>query len=675
MTTARYLLGDLLLLVVVAALGVAAVHARRWAVPDWRGAPARMVEALLAVAVLLALAQVVGVLGVLRTAPLVGGCVAIAGVAVTVAARGSRSGDVGPPAAPPPPRVGVPGVVVSLVACGALAIRWGDRLWHSATGGMSHLDTLTYHGPIAARFVQEASITEPHFTFSEPHATYFPASSELLHAVGILIFDSDFLSLTINFGWLALALLGAWCFGRSRGLGAVSLAAAAVVLASPKIVTSQAADAKNDIVVIALLLCAGALLVEARGRRSVLLLAALAVSMAVGFRLTAAPAALVLLAALPFLARRGERAATAALTPVIAVAAGGYWYVRNAVLASNPLPFTDGIGPITLPTIDRPVLGRHDISVADTIGDGEFWAAAPDALRLALGPGWAAMLALAGAGLGLAVIRGPRELRVVGAVGLAGLAAYLVTPTTAGEDGAFFFAALRYTTPFLALGLVLLATSVAHGKWRPIVLAATALLVVLTAGGPYGWEGEQPAVLIGVSVVAVLAVGVALRLRSRLTRRAAAVGAVVGVVIAATAGAVVHERYLDLRYAYADRPDLAALYAWSRTVRDARIGTVYFVQYPLYGTDLSNRVEWVGRRRGQGDFGPARSCIDWWRILRRERYRYVVTGPVTGTSRPPEHAWTRSSPTASEIVRVGAVSVFRLDRSAAPNACHGTLRG
>src|SRR5207245_1235143 len=48
-------------------------------------------------------------------------------------------------------------------------------------------------------------------------------------------------------------------------------------------------------------------------------------------------------------------------------------------------------------------------------------------------------------------------------------------------------------------------------------------------------------------------------------------------------------------------------------------------QYPLYGLDLSNRVQYVGHRGPHGEFTVTRSCAEWRARLRRGGYRYVVT--------------------------------------------------
>ncbi len=81
---------------------------------------------------------------------------------------------------------------------------------------MTNVDTLWYHLPDAARFVQDGSITPLHFFDLETVTAFYPATSELIHGLGILLMGNDVLSPVINFGWLALRAVG--CVVRGQGL-------------------------------------------------------------------------------------------------------------------------------------------------------------------------------------------------------------------------------------------------------------------------------------------------------------------------------------------------------------------------------------------------------------------------------------------------------------------------
>ena len=106
----------------------------------------------------------------------------------------------------------------------ALGVRWWRRRGppgcsRRSTTGMTGADTVWYHLPQAARFVQDGSITHVQFFETGAGTAFYPATSGLFHALGMLWFGNDFLSLFLNLGWLGLALLAAWCLGRPYGLG------------------------------------------------------------------------------------------------------------------------------------------------------------------------------------------------------------------------------------------------------------------------------------------------------------------------------------------------------------------------------------------------------------------------------------------------------------------------
>ena len=83
---------------------------------------------------------------------------------------------------------------------------------------------------------------------------FYPQNSELLHAVGILMTGRDTLSLFINFGWLAVAFLAAYCVGRPYGRGIAAVLAAAILLGCHTLVVREPGAAKNDLMAAALLL-------------------------------------------------------------------------------------------------------------------------------------------------------------------------------------------------------------------------------------------------------------------------------------------------------------------------------------------------------------------------------------------------------------------------------------
>jgi hypothetical protein len=261
---------------------------------------------------------------------------------------------------------------------------------------------------------------------------------------------------------------------------------------------------------------------------------------------------------------------------------------------------------------------------------------------------------------------------------------YPLTPLSAsGPQGmpVGFASNLRYLAPVLVLALALLPIATARfgEAWRRATLAALILVGAVAAIG----SDEVVAVVSGRAAVAgalaaaLLVAGAWLVQARRPPLRAVAVAVAAVVGLAVGLGYHAQRTYLDGRYASraGGNPEDSA-FMWARDVEDARIGTVIARQYPLYGTDLSNRVEYVGERGPEGSFTPVRSCERWREALDEGGYEYVVTGfrePTeelgTRPDEPREAAWTRDDPAAEEIVHDEDVSVFRLDGPLDPAGC------
>src|SRR4029079_4892491 len=102
---------------------------------------------------------------------------------------------------------------------GGVAGGWCGAPPAGLAGGRARADTLWYHMPLATRFAHGAHFGtidrfDPIF-----FASFYPANSEVVHAVPILTFDRHILSPLINLGWLALGLTAAYSIGRPYGLG------------------------------------------------------------------------------------------------------------------------------------------------------------------------------------------------------------------------------------------------------------------------------------------------------------------------------------------------------------------------------------------------------------------------------------------------------------------------
>ena len=481
MTAGSYLVGLALSGLALVPVGAGALAVRRRLLPDWSGAPARVAEAVVFLALVWAVAQLLGVVGLLERLPLVIG-LALAGMGARWAAGRVPAPAAGEP--PPAPEPALLGAVAAAAAAALVLAQWGVQVVEVLGQGMSSSDTLSYHGPVAARFFQEGSITSLEFVYSDPIIPFLPFNSELLHAVGMLLLGRDVASPFLNLGWLGLALLSAWCVGRPYGLGPASLMATCLFLASPALVTSQAGSAGNDIVAGALMLAAAALLLNGRWRPQAVGLAGVAAGLALAAKVTAIAPVAVLTIGIVLAAPRVTRWRLGVIWTAAVVVAGGLWYLRNLIRVGNPFPAVGiDIGPISLPSPPLP----ETFTVSSYLTDGSIWREFYlPGLNTAFGEAWWALLALVAAGIVVALVAGRPLERALAAAALAAVPAYLVTPRSADgpRDVPFFFQfTLRYMTPGLLIALALLPVVrplawVARQWWYYAALGVL-LLVVL----------------------------------------------------------------------------------------------------------------------------------------------------------------------------------------------------
>jgi hypothetical protein len=568
--------------------------------------------------------------------------------------------------------------------------------------GMTGFDSTWYHGPFAAGFFQSGNTIDLHFIAPQFLAWFYPANSELLGAVGMLAFSRDLLSPLLNLGWLLGCLLACWCIGRPFRVAPWSLALGAIALSVPAL-ADQAGEARNDIVGIFFLLSAIAIALNVAAaaspeRRSrtlptgALLVVGLSIGLAAGTKLNFLLPAAVLVLGLTVLAPSGARWRTLIASGGMALAGGGYWYLRNLIQAGNPLPWIHHLGPIDLPAPEQALGGREAHSVLGYLTNGSVWSDwFLPGFHGALWIIWPALGLAALAGLTLALVPwararsatsrrraenssqagvfGPSTSAVLALAGLVGLAAavsWLVSPTSAsGPDGMprGFESGLRYLTPALILGLALLPTG-------PPLRGLAARLASL---GPKLGERPVPRDRLHLGPHSDPD-----RRRpdeeDRLPR-----GWVAGIVAAAVLVAVVvgypverhylHDRYRDPSFT---TPGLDAAFAWADDLSGARIATTSTRQYPLFGTDLSNRVAYIGVHRPHGGFEEAQDCAQFRRLINEGNYDYVVaTRDRIEAGKPPfpkQAKWTEG-PNAEVVLKKKPTVVFRITGELDPRTC------
>jgi hypothetical protein len=685
-SVARYALGAAALLVVVGGVGAAAVAIRRRWLADWTGAPARLAEAVTALALLIGILELLGTVGLFELGPIVVAC-ALAGVAglrslaETQVAR-HRHADRGVALL----------TGVAILAGATVIAEWGGLTIQSYDVGIRGFDSLWYHLPWAASFAQTGNVTSLRFTDVEYLTPFYPATAEMLHGLGIVLLGRDTLSPGINLVWLSVTLLAAYCIGRPRGVGAATAIGAALAMGTTMVDYSQAGSAANDVVAVFFLLAAVALLVTEPERPAARVLAAIAAGLAVGTKLTVLAPVLALTVGVVAIAPRGRRLATTWLWLGPLFIAGGFWYLRNLIAIGNPLPWTSAGG--VLPTPAPPLQQRTGFSVAHYLTSTHLWSRFfQPALAAGLGRWWYLTLAIAiggpllcllperlGSNYRHAEVSSQAVVRMLGFVALLSLAAYLITPETAagpnGDPLGFAFN-LRYLAPALALALSVapLAPALASPRARTAVVGALAVILAGTVAQPALWPNSHApgATVLGVAALAAVAL-LALGSRARRSLAIALAGALV--LAGAAAGYRLQGHYLRGRYAYQPNVSyLAKVWALFRTVHDARVGVVGtfggFFSYPLYGLDVSNRVTYLAQRGPHGSFTPIATCARWRSQVNTDHLKYIITTPARDPWNPnvlspsPETRWTATDPAATPVFSERALGqpivVFRLD--------------
>ena len=222
------------------------------------------------------------------------------------------------------------------------------------------------------------------------------------------------------------------------------------------------------------------------------------------------------------LSPQGRRWAAFAWWFLPALAGGVFWYLRNLVVAGNPIPEVESLGPISLPHPERLQEGRPDFNIVHYATDTGVWREYfGPGLHEAFGALWPLVVFGAALAALVAVVRGrDRIVRWTGAVALFGLVAYLFTPlSAAGAEGepVGFGINIRYVIPALLAGIVLLPLDRRlDGERRQWWLLAALVLVFVVTNRPDDSLHDKARVFAFLLVVlAVLLPALLLYLRGR----------------------------------------------------------------------------------------------------------------------------------------------------------------
>jgi len=696
MNAVDYLTGSLLLAIVLAGFGATARSLRVWLAPGWHGQSALLATVVLGISVATVTGEALGLLGLLDVAAL-----ALAAAIPALAPR----------LRPPPSRAVAARVSSSLsasrldiaFALGAAllcAVHWAGPVLHSLDVGIYRQDSTWYHLPFAAWIAQTGSTAGLLFTDTLKLAAWFyPLNSELLHALGMVVFGNDLLSPLLNFAWLGVALLAAWCVGRPFGLGVVTLLGAALVLDADMMLV-QAGNAPGDVAALASLLAAVALLlIGAEGDDRLqpharlrfdpgpLAIAALAAGLAVGTKVTMLPPVAVLTVGIAVAAERGRRGRQIAVWIGGVATTGGFWYLRNLIHTGNPLPWI-APGPLPGPGQES-VYPRPAHSIAEYLANQRVWSHFfLSGFSETLGPLWFAVIfaGLAGLVLGLRRRQGPL-IRIVALTGIAILVTHVFNPISASGplDGPVGFASnLRYAAPGLAIGLVLLPLCETRWTARRVILPGYAGLLVLGATLSSEWVQPNLPAAFAIGTVAVLVPSWLLPRRPVGRARAVVLAGVTGVVLAAGYG--VQRHYFDNRYlaeaapaldnpGFRATPQWDLIQTWARDQRGIKIGIVgtpaAYGQYVFYGADLSNEVRYLGEPGPSGRYTAIASCRRWRQRVDAGKFDALVVTPDDPGSPapPPQIAWSESPGASVPALSVRPAAVFLLSGPLDPSQC------
>jgi hypothetical protein len=701
---------------IVCAVGLGGYWLRRWIVPEFSGALARLADATIAVALLVLSLELLGTLSILRTGWIVVVCIAIGLLAALLGWRMAPR-DGRQVSAPPVQTIAL---LIALGVASFTVAEWTFPSQLSLDQGMFGGDTTWYHMPFAARIAQEHSTVHLHFTDPLRLAAWFyPQSSELIHGTAIVLFKTDWLSPLINLVWLSIALLAAWCVGRPYKVGPATLVAAALVLDSGVMIETQPGEGRNDIMGLAFLIAFAAFLINAHQRRAPdsgavqdtperdaplldrgpLVIAGIAAGLAASVKLTfLIPVAAIAVGVVVF-SGRGRRITTAWVLGLSAFVVGGYWYVRAAVkTGGNPIPQI-GFGPLHLPRPDqmpldpRPRFAVSHYLTQPTIYRKWFF----PQLENALGPLWPLILIVAVAAAVYVAWRSRNViLRVVAVAALATAAVYVFTPlTAAGQEGSptGFFTNTRYLMPGLVLALVLLPIArplrAPDKRARQTLLFLTAVYAITVLTTPKWY----PSYIVGTIFLTLALVWAPaglglLRGRGQVSRAVVAGAGAAILLLAVVLGRAQEVQYYDHHYTkttlFLQEGGPQKAYEFARKQHDKRIGIagsgeIFFGQYGFYGANLDNYVQYIGVPGADGTYRLATSCRQFRRRINAGDYDYLVVSQYTQDSPDapywyPIYAWLKTDPALEQIIEEPEVTpepdyVFKVKGKLSPAGC------
>jgi hypothetical protein len=712
-----YIAGSLAVIGIVAALGLGGYWLRRWIVPEFSGALARLADATLAVALLVVSLEILGTFSILRLGWIIVFTIAVGlGTALLGYWKAPKRGEE-----VEAPSVTKWALILAIAVASFTIAEWTFPSQLNLDLGMFGGDTTWYHMPFAATMAQQHSTVHLHYTDPLRLAAWFyPQSSELIHAAALVLFRTDWLSPLINLVWVSIALLACWCVGRPYKVGPATLIAGAIILDSGVMIETQPGEARNDIMGLAFLIAFVAFLINGHQRRAPqegaavqdmpernaplldkgpLVMAGIAGGLAISVKTTFLVPVVAIALGVFLFSGRGRRWTTAWILALSLLLTGGYWYLRAAIkTGGNPIPITK-FGPLHLPVPDQmPLDPRPRFAVAHYLTDATVYRRwfFPQ-LENALGPLWPLILIVAVAAALFVVVRSNNKiLRVVAAAALLTAVVYVFTPlTAAGQEGepTGFFTNTRYLIPGLILAMVMvpIARPLRSPDRRAQItmwfLAAVYWITVLTTPKWYPTYifGTIFLTLALVWTPSALALG---RSRGFMSRRVMGAVAAAVVLLAVVLGRGQQVQYADQHYTntglFLQEGGPKKAYEFAQKLQHQRIGIVgsseiIFGQYGFFGNPPTNEVDYIGVPGPHGSYRLATTCPQFVQRINAGNYDYVIMSQYTQDSSQSEYwypiyAWVKNDPALKKVIEEPEIVpetdyVFKVDGKLSPQYC------
>jgi hypothetical protein len=674
------------------ALGVAWLIVER-RLPRLGGAPRVLAFALVALAALIAVHMLPALVGVLSRWSALLPAAALLAVAYRFVPRlpGAAHDDT-PPAAW---ESGPVSWAIAALAAAIVAVWNVAKLWVATGGPSEDIDSITFHLPNVARWMQSGSFWQiDQFNALLANGNY-PNNGDVVFLSVVQPLRSDAFVGLVSAPFVALAGLAVYGIARELRAPRATSALAGVVFAALPVVSIAAHDgAKTDAI---LLTCfASGVLFMLRhlrlGRTADLVLGGLGFGLAFGTKWYGVSGTIVAvsvwLAALA-LQRRDLRVVvrSGAVLGGLVAAAGGFWLVRNAVKSGSPV-FPVGLGPWETPTdFIRDCAGFR---IVDYLTDTGIWSDyILPAYRANFGVGGALLVGGWLLAVALAVadrLRRRDDARAAGSAAwvlialTAGLAAaYAVTPYTAfGPEGRPILVGAN--TRWLMLALLGAAPLFAWAAARlggARIVAELAGLAAVVDGVRRGFELEARTLVAATAGLLLVAAAVyaVFALRARLPRRRLAVpvaAAALAVLALVALGYARQDGFYDKRYRMPDDAVLSWFAERAQSGHRVALAGSWSVDglspvWPAFGPRIGNRVEYLGTFVD----GQLREYDDeaaWRRALAGGGYDLLVVGrggyggacPIPGEESN-DDAYARAAG-LRPLARTGRLTLYEVPR-------------